>query len=125
MAQTEFQGVVRSGQVVFDTPLDLPDGTAVTVSESGSNGQPLSDERPRLSREEVAELDAFMAGWRDPADWPAFQAHLQQTYGIVTNLPASQPVPAESPVTLAGMWAHRPEMADAEAWVRRLRGARE
>ena len=53
--------------------------------------------------------------------------------GIEVELTVREPVqeqPAglgasEPAVTLAGLWAHRPEMADAEAWVRRLRGARE
>ena len=37
------QGVVKNGQVVLETPLDLPDGTVVTVMDY----DPADDPRPR------------------------------------------------------------------------------
>lgn len=35
------QGVVRNGQVVLDPPLDLPDGTVVTVTKYHPDENPL------------------------------------------------------------------------------------
>lgn len=34
------QGVVRNGQVVLETPLDLPDGTVVTVKDYDPDDDP-------------------------------------------------------------------------------------
>lgn len=74
------RGLVRSGQVVLEAPLELPDGTAVelTVPESA-----------------------------------------------VAAAPTKPPISPELIALIAGMWADRPEMADPEQWVRRMRGARE
>jgi hypothetical protein len=42
MEQFWVQGVVKAGQVVLETPLDLPDGTVVTVMDY----DPADDPRP-------------------------------------------------------------------------------
>ena len=38
------QGVVKNGQVVLETPLDLPDGTVVTVMNNDSDDMPKRSE---------------------------------------------------------------------------------
>ncbi len=76
------QGVVKDGQVVLEKPLDLPDGTVVTVMDY----DPDDDPRPvgpqiRLTDEEFAELTAFFTKKKDWKDWPEFEARLASKYG--------------------------------------------
>jgi hypothetical protein len=76
------QGVVKNGQVVLDTPLDLPDGTVVTVM----NYDPEDDPRPRrptqdLTDEEFRELTLFLSGRRAESKWPEIEARLRRTQG--------------------------------------------
>jgi hypothetical protein len=76
------QGVVKNGQVVLDKPLDLPDGTVVTVMDY----DPDDDPRPKgpylkITDDEFAELTAFLTGKRDKQEWPEFETRLSQKYG--------------------------------------------
>ncbi|HJZ58614.1 MAG TPA: hypothetical protein VKE74_26975 [Gemmataceae bacterium] len=81
------QGVVKKGQVVLEKPLDLPDGTLVTVM----NYDPDDDPRPRgptiaMTDDDFAELTAFLTGKRDKRDWSEFEARLIRTYGPLPKL---------------------------------------
>ena len=87
------QGVVKGGQVVLEKPLDLPDGTVVTVMDY----DPDDDPRPigpklHLTPEEYAELDAFFAKKRDWSEWPEFETRLAQKYGALWTGYQSPPV---------------------------------
>ena len=80
------QGVVKNGQVVLEKPLDLPDGTIVTVMDY----DPDDDLRPGgpkidMSDEDFAELSAFLSGKRDKRDWPDFEAQLVKKYGPLSR----------------------------------------
>jgi hypothetical protein len=76
------QGVVKNGQVVLDPPLDLPDGTILTVTRY----DPDDDPRPQgpkinMTEEEIAEVHAFFCGQKDKALWPEFEARIKEKYG--------------------------------------------
>lgn len=71
MDRTWVQGVVRNGQVVLDAPLDLPDGTAVAVTDEAA---PRADPKVVLTDEEFMEFTAFFTGKRPAAEWAAFVA---------------------------------------------------
>jgi hypothetical protein len=76
------QGVVKNGQVVLDPPLDLPDGTVLTVTRY----DPDDDPRPQgpkinMTDEEFAELSAFLTGKKSWDEWPALEARLKEKYG--------------------------------------------
>jgi hypothetical protein len=80
------QGVVKGGQVVLGQPLDLPDGTIVTVTAY----DPDDDPRPtgpklHITDEEFMELTAFLNGKRDKREWPEFEARLVRKYGPLSN----------------------------------------
>lgn len=69
------RGVVRGGQVVIDTPLDVPDGTLVTIRPyrngdvpvAGSDSTPLTGDQIRWFREFTERLRArAMVGRDDP-----------------------------------------------------------
>lgn len=82
MVKFWLQGVVRNGQVVLTQPLDLPDGTVVTVTEY----DPDEDPRPIpptlcLNDEEFRELTAFLSGQKDKSLWPEFEARLRERHG--------------------------------------------
>jgi hypothetical protein len=73
------QGVVRGGQVVLQTPLDLPDGTIVTVMDY----DPDDDPRPQgpsivMTDAEFAEFTAYFTRKKDPAGFPAFVERVEQ-----------------------------------------------
>ncbi|MBY0514099.1 MAG: hypothetical protein K2P78_09340 [Gemmataceae bacterium] len=74
------QGVVKNGQVVLETPLDLPDGTVVTVM----NYDPDDDPRPIgptmvMTDEEFAEFTEFFTGRRPHSDgWAEFEARVKR-----------------------------------------------
>jgi hypothetical protein len=76
------QGVVKNGQVVLDPPLDLPDGTILTVTRY----DPDDDPRPQgpklhLTAEEFAEFTEFFTRKKDYALWPEFEARIKEKYG--------------------------------------------
>lgn len=76
------QGVVKNGQVVLDAPLDVPDGTVLTVTEYDPDDNPNSQEPTvNLSDEDATELLEFVCGKKDKALWPAFEARIQERYG--------------------------------------------
>lgn len=83
MGNVWLPGVVRNGQVVFEAPLDLLDGTAVIVT----NCYEMEDDprRPepklKLTDEEFAELTLFLQRKKDSALWPEFEARLKEKYG--------------------------------------------
>jgi hypothetical protein len=112
------KGVVKNGQIVLETPLDLPDGTEVSVLEYGEADFP-SETKP-LSAEARKELILAVARRPDLADDPEWEAKL---WGA-TLPPTHPPVATEIMGQITGMWAHREEMNDPEAWVRRMRGNR-
>jgi hypothetical protein len=77
------QGVVRDGRVVLEQPLDLPDGTVVTVMDY----DPDDDPRPvgpfwNITDHEFAELSEFFAkkNWEG---WTEFEARLVSKYGPI------------------------------------------
>jgi hypothetical protein len=98
------QGVVRGGQVVLDVPLELPDGTVVSVT----NILAPSEEYKRQLLTMLNRLDLM-----DDPDWQSKAEPDRVAYTEKTIL------------EMAGMWADRPEMADPEQWVRQQRGARD
>jgi hypothetical protein len=71
------QGVVRDGQVVLDPPLNLPDGTVVTVTKYDPDDNPLPEEPavPFDPAEARAALFAW-AGRPELADDPDWRAKL-------------------------------------------------
>jgi hypothetical protein len=82
MAILWVQGVVRNGQVVLDPPLDLPDGTILTVTRYDPDDDPRPiDPTLKLSDEEFLELSAFLSGQKDKALWPEFEARLREKHG--------------------------------------------
>jgi hypothetical protein len=65
MHQFSVQGVVRCGQIVLDIPLDLPDGTIVTVTEGAP--RPTAEEQWKLQLlTNLNRLDLI-----DDPDWKA------------------------------------------------------
>jgi hypothetical protein len=87
------QGVVKGGQVVLETPLDLPDGTVVTVMDYDQDDDP----RPKgpflkISDEEFTELTAFLTGKRDTREWKEFETRLSNKYGALWPGYSSSPV---------------------------------
>lgn len=74
------QGVVKNGQVVLATPLDLPDGTVVTVM----NYDPDDDPRPVgptliMTDEEYKEFEEYFHRKRPYSDgWKEFQERLMR-----------------------------------------------
>ena len=76
------QGVVKAGQVVLEHPLDLPDGTVVTVMDYDPDDDPRPIEpKLHLTLEEYAEFDEFFTKKRDWSEWPEFEARLVKKYG--------------------------------------------
>jgi hypothetical protein len=76
------QGVVKNGQVVLDPPLDLPDGTILTVTRY----DPDDDPRPQgpkinMTDEEFAEFTELFTRKKDPALWADFEARIKEKYG--------------------------------------------
>lgn len=72
------QGVVRGGQVVLDPPLDLPDGTVVTVTKYHPDENPLPREPSwSFTEEEWQEHDRLTFSKASPAEWAAFQARVE------------------------------------------------
>ncbi len=70
------RGVVKNGQVLLAKPLDLPEGTVVTVEYEPALGEP----QP-ITDEQFAELTGFLTGKRDKKEWPAFEARLKLAHG--------------------------------------------
>jgi hypothetical protein len=84
------QGVVKNGQVVLETPLDLPDGTVVTVMDY----DPADDPRPTgptlaMTDTEFAEFTEYFTHKKDPKDLPAFIERVERSRN-------EQPPPARS-----------------------------
>lgn len=76
------RGIVKDGQVVLDAPLDLPDGTVLTVTRCDHDDDPPPQEPTlKLTDEELAELTAFITRKKDKALWPEFEARLKEKYG--------------------------------------------
>jgi hypothetical protein len=76
------QGVVKNGQVMLDPPLDLPDGTVLTVTRYDPDDDPRPQEpKFKMTDEEFLELSAFLAGKKDKALWPEFEARIKEKYG--------------------------------------------
>jgi hypothetical protein len=70
---------VQSGQVIVASPLNLPDGTIVTVSD---DKEPQTEEaKLQLSDAEFTELSAFLSGQRNWSEWPDFESRLKQAHG--------------------------------------------
>ena len=83
MVKLWVQGVVRNGQVVLDPPLDLPDGTVLTVMDYDPEDDPNPKPSPKvkLNDEELAELYLFLDHKKDWSLWPAFEARMKEKYG--------------------------------------------
>jgi hypothetical protein len=84
------QGVVRGGRVVLEAPLDLPDGTVVTVTNYDPDDDPRPDPPIHITDEEFAELTAFITRRRDQREWPEFEARMTAKYGEPWNRRASR-----------------------------------
>jgi hypothetical protein len=76
MTRLWVQGVVKNGQVVLASPLDLPDGTVVTVTDY----DPDDDPRPRQPTVQLTEevLRELVAVWRKEKDWTAAEARIRE-----------------------------------------------
>lgn len=86
MTRLWVQGVVKNGQVVMTPPIDLPDGTVVTVTEFDPDDDPRPiGPRVKLSDDEFTELTAFLSGKRDKKEWPEFEARLIRAHGDLWN----------------------------------------
>jgi hypothetical protein len=77
MDQFWVQGVVKNGQVVLDTALDLPDGTVVTVM----NYDPDDDPRPvgpgePLAPDVIRNIMIGLTGRTDLRDDPEWEAKI-------------------------------------------------
>jgi hypothetical protein len=103
MTRFSVQGVVRNGQVVLEVPLNLPDGTVVTVTNYSLAA---SEEYKRNLLTVINRLDLM-----DDPDWQAKAEpeRVARTEKLILEM--------------AGMWAGRPEMADPEAWLQQRRSA--
>jgi hypothetical protein len=77
------QGVVKNGQVVLDTPLNLPDGTVMTVTDY----DPDDDQRPKppivLTDEEKAELNRLLVEKRPVSEIHAFDERICRERGLL------------------------------------------
>lgn len=63
------QGVVKNGQVVLDAPLDLPDGTVVTVKDYDPEEEPRPIEPTTdLTDEFIQSLAGMWADRQDVGD---------------------------------------------------------
>jgi hypothetical protein len=84
MSRFWLQGVVKNGQVVLSNPLDLPDGTVVTVMDydADDNPEPVGPQLV-LTDEEFTELTAFITGKRDKSGWAEFESTLASKYGAL------------------------------------------
>ncbi|HEX4606881.1 MAG TPA: hypothetical protein VH092_01625 [Urbifossiella sp.] len=51
------KGVIRNGQVVLDAPLDLPDGTPITVKEFDESDYPAVWEQPTPEQQRAIRAD--------------------------------------------------------------------
>lgn len=72
------QGVVKSGQVVLDVPLDVPDGTVVTVMTYDPDDDPRPQEpKLTLTAEEFAEFTAFFTRKKDPDGFAEFKQRVE------------------------------------------------
>jgi hypothetical protein len=109
-------GIVRGGQVILDIPLDLPDGTVVTVTDRDPDDVVTVGPTSPPSPEVVKRMILNLLKRPDLMDDPDWRAKIGAGRAAV---------PEELIERISGMWAHRPEMADPEEWVRRLRGNRE
>lgn len=79
MTRFWLQGVVKDGQVVLRAPLDLPDGTVVTVCDY----DPDDDPRPVrasmvMTDEEFAEFTAYFTKQKGPEGFDAFLAGVKR-----------------------------------------------
>ncbi|MBX9626338.1 MAG: hypothetical protein K2X82_21240 [Gemmataceae bacterium] len=76
------QGVVRGGQVVLDPPLDLPDGTVVTVTKYHPDENPLPrGPKWKLTEEEWQEFDRLSLSRASVAEWEAFRTGIERKRG--------------------------------------------
>ena len=103
MSQFWLQGVVKNGQVVLTAPLDLPDGTVVTVTDYDPADAPTRESSVNFTDDEFAELTAFLTGKRDKSEWPEFEARVLATVKAARIGPATvegQPWPHCMTVTV-------------------------
>lgn len=73
------QGAFTGGQVVLQQPLDLPDGTIVTVRDYDYDDDP----RPKgpsniMTEDEYAEFTVFFTRKKHPAGFPAFVERVER-----------------------------------------------
>lgn len=92
MSRFWLQGVVKNGQVVLTTPLDLPDGTFVTVTDY----DPDDDPRPIgptmvMTDEEFAEFTAYYTRKKDNKDFPEFLERVERAQAERTPPARSKP----------------------------------
>jgi hypothetical protein len=79
-----YQGVVRNGQVVFDGPLPLPEGTRVEVLAFPASPPLLGmrEEDWPTTAEDIAamlaRMDSFEPGWLSPEDDSAWRNALRE-----------------------------------------------
>jgi hypothetical protein len=110
------RGVVKGGQVVLEVPLDLPDGTDVTVTDGAigvnepakPNRLPPSEEYKRNLLTALNRLDLM-----DDPDWQAKAEPDRIAYGEKLILEAAE------------LCARREAAAGSEQQTSRSRGARE
>jgi hypothetical protein len=69
------KGVVRNGQIVLETPLDLPDGTEVTVLEYDEAYYPSEPKGP-MRPEEIKEIMLAIMKRPDLMDDPEWKVKL-------------------------------------------------
>lgn len=76
------QGVVKNGQVVLDPPLDLPDGTVVTVMKYDPDDNPLPREPTlHLTPEQHREFERLLHGRATVEEWAAFEERIGRKRG--------------------------------------------
>ncbi|MCI0705321.1 MAG: hypothetical protein L0241_30035 [Planctomycetia bacterium] len=74
------KGILKNGQIVLETPLDLPDGTLVTVLEYDEDDYPREWKGP-LPPEEIKQLMLALARRPDLADDPDWQEKIRRPRG--------------------------------------------
>src|SRR5688572_25330676 len=110
------KGVVRNGQIVLETPLDLPDGTEVTVT-AGAPGGNAPAKPNRLPPSEEYKRNLLMALNRldlmDDPDWQVKAEPDRIAYTQKLILDAVE------------MRANREALPGSDRTMERLRGTRE
>jgi len=93
------KGVVKNGQVVLETPLNLPDGTIVTLTPHDATQAGGLTDSPDAAKRKLLELINRL----DLIDDPDWRAKAEPDRVAFTE---------KLILEMAGMWANRPELGD-------------